>query len=80
MSSFGGRVLTGGVLAVIGLITVKAMVAVASGLMALVSFMLFTVLPIALVGWLVLAAVQAARSAARTRPSNSRGRQRRGCV
>jgi hypothetical protein len=54
MSSFGGRVLTGGVLAVIGLITVKAMVAVISGLLALMSFMLFTVLPIALVGWLVL--------------------------
>jgi hypothetical protein len=54
MSSFGGKVLTGSVLAVIGLITVKVVVAVVSGLMALVSFLLFTVLPIALVGWIVL--------------------------
>jgi hypothetical protein len=54
MSSFGGKVLTGSVLAVIGLITVKVVVAVVAGLMALVSFLLFTVLPIALVGWIVL--------------------------
>lgn len=54
MSSFGGRVLTGGVLAVIGLITVKVLLAVAAGVMALVSFLIFTVLPIVLIGWLLL--------------------------
>jgi uncharacterized membrane protein YjgN (DUF898 family) len=53
MSSFGGKVLTGSVLAAIGLITVKVLVALVSGVMALVSFMLFTVLPIVVVGWLV---------------------------
>jgi hypothetical protein len=58
MSSFGARVLTGSVLAVIGLITVKAIVAVASGLMALISFMLFTVLPVVLIGWLLFKLVK----------------------
>jgi hypothetical protein len=58
MSSFGGKVLTGSVLAVIGLITVKVITAMVAGLMALVSFLLFTVLPIALVGWLVLKLVK----------------------
>jgi hypothetical protein len=58
MSSFGARVLTGSVLAVIGLITVKAIVAVASGLMALVSFMIFTVLPVVLIGWLLFKLVK----------------------
>lgn len=54
MSSFGGKVLTGSVLAVIGLVTVKIVMALVSGFMALISFLLFTVLPIALVGWIVL--------------------------
>jgi uncharacterized membrane protein YjgN (DUF898 family) len=54
--SFGGKVLTGSVLAVIGLITVKVVVAVVSGFMALLGFLLFTVLPIVLVGWLLLRA------------------------
>jgi hypothetical protein len=58
MSSFGARVLTGSVLAVIGLITVKAIVSVASGLMALISFMLFTVLPVVLIGWLLFKLVK----------------------
>jgi hypothetical protein len=58
MSSFGARILTGSVLAVIGLITVKAIVSVASGLMALISFMIFTVLPIVLIGWLLLRLVK----------------------
>jgi hypothetical protein len=58
MSNFGARVLTGSVLAVIGLITVKAIVAVASGLMALISFMLFTVLPVVLIGWLLFKLVK----------------------
>lgn len=58
MSSFGGKVLTGGVLAAIGLITVKVIVALVSGVMALISFLLFTVLPIALIGWLIFKAVK----------------------
>lgn len=58
MSSFGGKVLTGSVLAAIGLITVKVLVALVSGVMAFVSFMLFTVLPILLIGWLVWKAIK----------------------
>jgi hypothetical protein len=58
MSNFGGKVLTGSVLAVIGLITVKVVLAVVSGFMALFGFLLFTVLPIALVGWLILKVVR----------------------
>jgi hypothetical protein len=57
MSSFGGKVLTGGVLAAIGLITVKVIMGVVSGLMALFGFLIFTVLPILLVAWLVLKAL-----------------------
>lgn len=58
MSSFGGRVLTGGVLAAIGLIAIKIVVALVSGIMALFGFLLFTVLPIALIGWLILKAIK----------------------
>lgn len=54
MSSFGGKVLTGGVLAAIGLVTVKVLIALVSGTMAVFSFLLFTVLPIAVIGWVVL--------------------------
>jgi hypothetical protein len=54
MSSLGARVMTGGVLAVIGLITIKVVVAVVSGFLALLAFLLFTVLPILLVGWLIM--------------------------
>jgi hypothetical protein len=54
MSSFGGRLLTGGVLAAIGLITIKVVVAVLSGFLALLAFLFFTVLPILLVGWLIV--------------------------
>jgi hypothetical protein len=54
MTSFGGRLLTGSVLAVIGLITIKVVVAVFSGLFALMGFLLFTVLPVVLVGWLIM--------------------------
>lgn len=57
MSSFGGRVLTGSVLAVIGLITVKVLLAVVAGVAALFSFLIFTVLPILLIGWLLLKAI-----------------------
>ena len=62
MSSFGGKVLTGSVLAVIGLITVKIVLALVSGFMALMSFLLFTVLPILLIGWLVLRLIKYLRS------------------
>jgi hypothetical protein len=56
--SFGGRVLTGSVLALIGLVTVKVVVALVAGLFALLGFLLFTVLPILLIGWLVLRAIK----------------------
>jgi hypothetical protein len=62
MSSFGGKVLTGSVLAVIGLITVKIVLALVSGFMVLMSFLLFTVLPILLIGWLVLRLIKYLRS------------------
>ena len=50
----GSKLLTGGVLAVIGLITVKIVLTVFGALAALFSFLFFTVLPIVLVGWIVL--------------------------
>lgn len=62
MSSFGGRVLTGGVLAVIGLVTVKILVALVSGFMALLGFLLFTILPILLIGWLLIKAIKYLKS------------------
>ena len=62
MSSFGGKVLTGSVLAVIGLVTVKIILALVSGFLALMSFLLFTVLPIVLIGWLVLRLIKYLRS------------------
>lgn len=52
MSSFGGKVMTGSVLAVIGLITLKVLGALFAGFMALFVFLIFKVLPIALVIWL----------------------------
>lgn len=58
MSNFGARVMTGSVLAVIGLITVKVVMALVSGFMALVGFLVFTVLPIAIIGWVVLRIVK----------------------
>jgi hypothetical protein len=62
MSNFGAKVLTGSVLAVIGLVTVKIVLALVSGFMALMSFMLFTVLPILLIGWLVIRLIKYLRS------------------
>jgi hypothetical protein len=58
MSNFGAKVMTGSVLAVIGLITVKVVLAVVSGFMALLGFLLFTVLPIVVVGWILLRIVK----------------------
>ena len=54
MSIFGSRLLTGSVLAVIGLITVKVLMALFGAAMSFGSFLLFTVLPVLLIGWLVL--------------------------
>jgi hypothetical protein len=56
MSSFGAKILTGSVLAAIGLVTVKVVVAVLSGFVALFAFLFFTVLPIVVVGWLIVKA------------------------
>lgn len=53
MGVFGSRVLTGGVLAAIGLLTVKFLLAMFGIAMSFISFLLFTVLPLALVAWLV---------------------------
>lgn len=53
MSNFGARLMTGGILAAIGLITVKLVIALVSGIAAFFSFLLFTVLPIVVIGWLV---------------------------
>jgi hypothetical protein len=61
MSSFGAKVMTGSILAVIGLITVKVVLAVVSGFMALLAFLLFTVLPIAVVGWFILRIIKSLR-------------------
>jgi uncharacterized membrane protein YjgN (DUF898 family) len=58
MSSFGGKVMTGSVLAVIGLVTIKILAALVSGFMALMGFLLFTVLPIAVVGWLIIKGIK----------------------
>lgn len=52
MSIFGSRMLTGGILAVIGLITVKVLTALFGAIWGFLSFVLFTVLPVALVAWL----------------------------
>jgi hypothetical protein len=56
MTSLGAKVLTGSILAVIGLYTVKVMVAVLSGFLALMAFLFFTVLPIVVVGWVLVKA------------------------
>jgi hypothetical protein len=50
----GAKLLTGGILAVIGLFTVKLVLAVLKGVAALMGFLLFTVLPIVLIGWIVM--------------------------
>ena len=52
MSSFGGKVMTGSFLAVIGLITLKVLGALFAGFLALFVFLIFKVLPIMLVVWL----------------------------
>jgi uncharacterized membrane protein YuzA (DUF378 family) len=54
MGIFGSKLLTGSVLAVIGLITVRVLTALFGAVMAFLSFVLFTVLPIVLIGWLIM--------------------------
>jgi hypothetical protein len=56
MSAFGAKVMTGSILAVIGLITVKVFVAIAAGFLGLLAFLFFKVLPIVLLVWLGLKA------------------------
>ncbi|MGH7500846.1 MAG: hypothetical protein ACREL7_03730 [Longimicrobiales bacterium] len=51
---FGSKLLTGSVLAVIGLITVRILAALFGAVMGFLSFLLFTVLPIVLIGWLLM--------------------------
>jgi hypothetical protein len=58
MTSFGAKVFTGSILAMIGLITVKVVVATVTGLLALLSFLVFTILPIMLIGWIILKAIR----------------------
>jgi hypothetical protein len=58
MGGFSSRLLTGSVLAVIGLITVKVLMAVFAALASFLSFVFFTVLPIVLIGWLILKVVK----------------------
>jgi len=60
------RLLTGSVLAVIGLITVKVVMAVFGALAGLLGFLFFTVLPIVLVGWIIL---RLARRGSRDKPA-----------
>lgn len=50
----GAKLLTGGILAVIGLFTVKLVLAVLHGVAAFVGFLLFTVLPIVVIGWILM--------------------------
>jgi hypothetical protein len=57
MSVFGSKLLTGSVLAVIGLITVKVLTALFGAVMGFVSF-LVSLVPILLVAWLVLKVIK----------------------
>jgi hypothetical protein len=50
----GAKLLTGTVLAVIGLFTIKLVMTVLAGVAAIVAFLLFTVLPLVIIGWIVL--------------------------
>ena len=54
MSTFASKVLTGSVLAVIGLVTVRLVMAAFGLVTSFFSFLLFTVLPIAIIAWLVI--------------------------
>ena len=52
MTAFGSRVATGGILAVIGLLTIKFVIALVTGALGLMAFLLFRVLPLILIAWL----------------------------
>jgi hypothetical protein len=52
MTVLGSRVLTGSILAAIGLITVRVLMALFGAIMGFMSFVLFTVLPLVLVAFL----------------------------
>jgi hypothetical protein len=54
MTTFGARLLTGSILAVIGLITVRVIMALFGAVVGFMSFLFFTVLPIVLFAWLAL--------------------------
>lgn len=58
MSPFAGKILTGSILAAIGLMTVKFVLALISGTFALLAFLFTTVLPIAIGVWLVVKLVR----------------------
>ena len=60
------KLLTGSVLAVIGLITVKVVMAVFGVVAGVLGFLFFTVLPIVLVGWIIL---RLARRGSRDKPA-----------
>lgn len=57
MGIFSSKLLTGSVLAVIGLITVKVIMAIVGALSGFVS-LLFSLLPILLIGWLILKVIK----------------------
>ena len=59
MTIFGSRMLTGGILAIIGLITVRVLTALFGAAWAFLSFVLFTVIPIALIGYLLYKVIKA---------------------
>lgn len=62
MSSFGGKVVTGSFLAIVGLITLKVLAALFTGFMALIGFLIFKVIPIAIMIWLGMKALKYLRS------------------
>jgi uncharacterized membrane protein len=57
MGIFGSKLLTGSVLAVIGLITVKLIMAIVGAVSGFVS-LLFSLLPILIIGWLILKVIK----------------------
>ena len=57
----GSRLLTGGILAVIGLITVKLLIGGFGFIAAVFGFLFFKVLPIVLIGWIVMRIVRTFR-------------------
>ena len=53
MTSFGAKLATGGILAVIGLLTIRFVMLLIAGTLGLMAFLLFRVLPLLLVGYIV---------------------------